>query len=64
MLKMNEITKWDKSTINDKIEALKTDVFNLRMQKSTSGLEKPHMLKDVKKDIARLYTVLNKKGEN
>lgn len=61
MLKMNEINNWDEKAIQGKIEALKNDVFNLRMQKITSGLEKPHMLKDSKKDIARLNTVLNQK---
>ena len=64
MLKMNEISTWDEKAILGKIEALKNEVFSMRMQQSTAGLEKPHKIKDNKKDIARLCTALNqKKGE-
>ena len=63
MLKMNEIKDWDKGTITKKIEGLRAELFNYRMQKAASGLEKPHRIKEAKKDIARLMTVLNAKGE-
>ncbi|MCK5073311.1 MAG: 50S ribosomal protein L29 [Bacteriovoracaceae bacterium] len=63
MLKMNEIKNWDKKAIEGKIDVLKSELFNFKMQRVTSGLEKPHKVKDNKKDIARLYTVLNQKSE-
>ena len=63
MLKMSEIKNWDKLTIDTKISALRVELFSHRMTKSTSGIEKPHQLKDIKKDIARLLTVKNFKSE-
>ena len=51
MLKMNEIKNWDKKAIEGKIDVLKSELFNFKMQRVTSGLEKPHKVKDNKKDI-------------
>ncbi len=36
--------------------------FNLRMQKATNQLEKPHLFRSVRKNIARINTVLQEKG--
>ena len=36
--------------------------FNLRMQKATGQLTKPDQITKVRKDIARIYTVLTEKG--
>jgi large subunit ribosomal protein L29 len=63
MLKMNEIMNWDEKALVGKIESLKNEVFTIRMQKVTSGIEKPHKIKENRRDIARLYTVLNRKSE-
>lgn len=63
MLKMNEIAGWENSAIDKKVEELKVELFNIRMQKTTSGIEKPHVIKQIKKDIARLLTAKNAKSE-
>ena len=63
MLKMSELIKMDKKVIEAKINELRTETFELKLKKSTTGLEKPHVMRDVKKDIARLSTVLNMKSE-
>lgn len=63
MLKMSEIVEWDSKAIGSKISELRTELFNMRMEKAVSGLEKPHRIKVIKKDIARLLTVQNSKGE-
>jgi len=62
MLKMSEIKEWDKGQVEAKIADLRTQLFTQRMQKTVSGVEKPHQLRDMKKDIARLLTALNSKG--
>jgi large subunit ribosomal protein L29 len=36
--------------------------FNLQMQKVTGQLNKSHQIKNVKKDIARVYTIITEKG--
>ena len=64
MLEMKEIKTWDEKTILNKVKALKKDVFNLKMQLNVSGLDKPHLMCVMRKDIARMETALSlrKKG--
>jgi large subunit ribosomal protein L29 len=61
MLNYNEVKAFDSKTIAKKVNELKTQLFNLKLQKVTTGLEKNAELKNVKKDIARLLTALNSK---
>ena len=60
-MKANELR--DKSTeeLNAKLLDLKKDLFMLRMQHATNQLDNPLKLADVKKDIARVKTVLREK---
>tara|TARA_B100001971_G_scaffold214585_1_gene252836 strand:- start:46727 stop:46921 length:195 start_codon:yes stop_codon:yes gene_type:complete len=62
MLKMSEINKLDASAINQRVSELRKELFDLRLQKATTSVEKSHLLNDLKKDIARLLTVLNSKA--
>ena len=45
------------SMLND----LKTELFNLRFQLAINQLDNPHTIADVKKDIARVMTILHEK---
>ena len=56
-LKIEEIKDWDLKKIDSKVEDLRKMLFDFRMQKGVMSLEKPHLVKDVKKSIARLLTV-------
>ena len=56
-LKYEEVKGWDVKQIDAKVEEIRTDLFNMRMQKVASGVEKPHLLKIGKKNIAKLLTV-------
>ena len=47
--------------LNKLIEDLKAELFMLRFQNSTGQLAQPHKIKMVKRDIARVFTVLNAK---
>lgn len=62
MLKMSEVNKMDESSINAKVSELRKELFDLKLQKSTTSVDKPHMLKTIKRDIARLLTVANSKA--
>lgn len=59
MLKMTEIKKLDSAAIKAKVAELKKELFDVKFQKHTTGIEKPHMLKTLRRDIARLLTALN-----
>ena len=53
----------DKSVdeLNEELVALRREQFNLRMQQATGELTKHHEHRRVRKDIARVKTVLNEK---
>ena len=61
MLKMSEIAKLDNDAITQKIGELRRELFDARLQKQTSSVEKTHVFTENKRDIARLLTVLNSK---
>ena len=50
--------------LNTELHALLRKQFNLRMQKGTGQLGQTHQMKEVRRDIARLKTVLNEKASS
>ncbi len=50
--------------LNKKLEDLKKDLFTLRMQHATNQLDNPMKLAAVKKDIARIKTIIREKETN
>ena len=48
--------------LNAKLKELKGELFNLRFQHAINQLENPHRIADVKKDIARVMTILREKN--
>lgn len=61
VLKMSEVKTWEDGVIDTKIVELRKDLFRMRMQKSASGVEKPHLFKLARKNIARLLTLKREK---
>lgn len=61
MLKTSDISKLSEKEITEKVASLKTELFNNKFTKFTTGSDKPHVVKDLKKDIARLLTFKNAK---
>lgn len=57
-----EIREWDTTRINEEIVALKKELFDLRFQQATGQLENTARISKVKKDIARMKTVLNERA--
>ena len=69
-MKMNKITEMSSPELEKELGELKTELFKLRFSLATNGLDNPMKIKEVKKDIARINTVLRqreletaKKGE-
>ena len=58
-MKTSEIRKMSKEDIMKKITEIKTELFDLRMKQATGNLDKPHRINALRKDVARLKTVLN-----
>ena len=51
----------NKSELRKELTGLLQEQFNLRMQRGTGQLPTPHGLRSVRRDIARIRTVLNEK---
>lgn len=62
-MKPSELQKKDQGELNSLLLELRKEQFALRMQHGTGQLGSPHELRRVRKDIARLKTVLNQKQE-
>ena len=57
-MKASEIRELSNAELNEKLTALKAELFNLRFRHAINQLENPMRMKEVKKDIARIKTVL------
>ncbi|MBP1567798.1 MAG: 50S ribosomal protein L29 [Oscillospiraceae bacterium] len=57
-MKATDIKEMSVDEMNNKLEDLKQELFNLRFQLAVNQLENTARLKAVKKDIARIKTVL------
>ena len=64
MMKAKEIRNLSVEELNKKLEDLKKDLFMLRMQHATNQLDNPMRLNAVKKDIARIKTIIREKETN
>ena len=53
-----DLRKLNPKALNDKLADLKEELFNLRFQHAVNQLDNPNKLKEVKRDIARVKTVL------
>ena len=54
----NEIRELTQSELENKLKDLKSELFNLRFQHAINQLDNPMRIKAVKRDIARVFTVL------
>ena len=61
-MKANELTKLSVDELNGKLAELKDELFKLRFQHAINQLDNPHKIADVKKDIARVMTVIRQKN--
>ena len=61
-MKANELREKSAQQLNEQMLCLLRDQFNLRMQKATGQLGQSHLLSQVKRDIARVKTVLNQQA--
>lgn len=60
-MKIQDIRDLSTQELEDKVKDLKEELFNLRFQNATNQLDNPMRIVSVKKDIARVKTVLREK---
>ena len=61
MMKAKELKNLSVEELTKKLDELKKDLFILRMQHATNQLDNPMQLANVKKDIARVKTIIREK---
>ena len=57
-MKANEVRKMSANELETKLVELKKDLFNLRLQHATNQLDNPLKIRETKRDIARVMTVM------
>ena len=62
-MKATEARELDVEELEDRLAATRRELFNLRFQHATGQLENTGQLKEVRKNIARLLTVLKQKRQ-
>lgn len=62
-MKAAEIRAMSAADLQKKLTELKDELFHLRFQLAINQLDNPHKITDVKRDIARVLTVINE-GKN
>ena len=61
-MKATELRAMSADELNAKLAELKEELFNLRFQLAVNQLDNPHKITAVKRDIARIMTVLCEKN--
>lgn len=60
-MKISEVRELSTEELNERVYSLKEQLFNLRRKKAVGQIENPTDIKRVRKDIARVYTVLKER---
>jgi len=62
-VKIQELRNLSKEELLQKEKSLKEELYKLNQQRYSGRVEKPHMFSLIKRDIARIQTILNAKKE-
>lgn len=62
-MKASELRGKSQAELRDALHELLKEQFNLRMQRGTGQFSRPHLMKDVRRNIARVKTVMNQKRQ-
>ena len=61
-MKIDDVRRMTPDQLQDQLIQLKKEQFNLRFQAATGQMEKTHRVDEIRKDIARIKTVLRGKA--
>ena len=60
-MKMADIRKLTTEDLNKRLEENKKELFNLKFASATGSLEKPHRIKELRHDVAKIKTVIRER---
>jgi large subunit ribosomal protein L29 len=61
MTRVAELRELDADALLERLESLKEELFNLRFQLATGQLDNPMRIKTVRRDVARILTILRER---
>jgi len=62
-MKASELRGKTQAELRESLHELLKEQFNLRMQRGTGQFSRPHLMKDVRRNIARVKTVITQKRQ-
>lgn len=62
LMKAKELRDLSNEELDKRLNEAKTEFFNLRVQLATGHLDNPMRIRELKKDIARIFTVKNERA--
>ncbi|MHB1925837.1 MAG: 50S ribosomal protein L29 [Leptospirillum sp.] len=60
-MKSKDIRTLSEAELKDKIQELRRELLMLRIQRVNGRLDKPHLLKEYKRDVSRMLTILTER---
>jgi large subunit ribosomal protein L29 len=60
-MKIKELRNFSPEELRERAESLKKNLFELNFQRKYGKIEKPHLFRQYKKEIARILTILKEK---
>ena len=60
-MKMADIRKLTTEDLNKRLEENKKELFNLKFASATGSLEKPHRIKELRHEVAKIKTVIRER---
>ena len=60
-MKVKELRNFSSEELKERVESLKKNLFELNFQRKYGKIEKPHLFRQYKKEIARVLTILKEK---
>ena len=60
-MKISELRKLSDKELQEKVIKSKRELFDLRLKQSTGSLEKPSKIKELRKEVARMKTILKER---
>lgn len=62
-MKASELRGKSQEELRETLHGLLKEQFNLRMQQGTGQLARPHLMKEVRRNISRVKTVMNEQNK-
>lgn len=60
-MKAKELREMTNDELGERLRQIREEQFHLRMQRATARLEKPTRLRDLRRDVARIETILHER---